>query len=191
MVLSLTTWFSATAITPELTKLWALSSFTVVWLSNGVQIGFVRGVGGEPRQPAGHRAAQPADGRGVAAGGGGQRLAAAGARPAGAVAARVVTGMALAGVYPPAMKLVATWFNRDRGLALGIVIGALTLGSAMPHLFRSLTAAVDWQAVVAVSHRLGLAAAAVFGGLVREGRTPSGARSSIRARPARSCATAT
>ena len=58
-----------------------------------------------------------------------------------------MTGFALAGVYPPALKLVSTWFNRDRGLALGTVIGALTVGSSMPHLFRSLSGAVDWRFV--------------------------------------------
>ena len=55
----------------------------------------------------------------------------------GAIAARIVTGLALAGVYPPALKLMATWFRRGRGLALGLLIGALTLGSALPHLFRA------------------------------------------------------
>ena len=54
-----------------------------------------------------------------------------------AIAARIVTGLALAGVYPPALKLMATWFRRGRGLALGLLIGALTLGSALPHLFRA------------------------------------------------------
>ncbi|TGR35822.1 MFS transporter, partial [Mesorhizobium sp. M8A.F.Ca.ET.198.01.1.1] len=59
--------------------------------------------------------------------------------PGGIIAARIVTGAALAGVYPPALKLVATWFTRDRGLALGAVIGALTVGSALPHLFRAVS----------------------------------------------------
>ncbi|RWG06481.1 MAG: MFS transporter, partial [Mesorhizobium sp.] len=61
--------------------------------------------------------------------------------PGGVIAARIVTGAALAGVYPPALKLVATWFTRDRGLALGAVIGALTIGSALPHLFRAVLTA--------------------------------------------------
>ncbi|TGS08434.1 MFS transporter, partial [Mesorhizobium sp. M4B.F.Ca.ET.190.01.1.1] len=50
--------------------------------------------------------------------------------PAGLIAARILTGVALAGVYPPALKLVSTWFVRGRGLALGALIGALTLGSS-------------------------------------------------------------
>jgi MFS family permease len=170
VVLSLTTWFSATAITPELKKLWALSSFTVVWLSNGVQIGFVIGALAAslvnlPDVVRLNRLMAAASL--VAAAANASLLLEPG--PAGAIAARVVTGMALAGVYPPAMKLVATWFNRDRGLALGLVIGALTLGSSMPHLFRSLTAGVDWRAVVVVCTVASLAAAAVFGWLVREG----------------------
>src|ERR1700722_962128 len=68
--------------------------------------------------------------------------------PMSAIAARIVTGFARAGGYPPPLKLVSTWFNRDRGLALGTVVGALTLGSSMPHLFRSLSGAVDWRVVV-------------------------------------------
>lgn len=94
--------------------------------------------------------------------------------PIGAIAAQVVTGFALAGVYPPALKLVSTWFNRDRGLALGTVIGALTLGSAMPHLFRSLSEAVDWRFVVQASTLATLTGAVLFLFFAREGPYPFG-----------------
>ena len=60
-------------------------------------------------------------------------------QPPWLLAARFVTGVALAGVYPPALKLMSTWFVRGRGIALGFVIAALTLGSALPHLVRFLT----------------------------------------------------
>ena len=56
-----------------------------------------------------------------------------------ALALRFVTGLAMAGAYPPAMKIMATWFREGRGLALGILVGALTVGSATPHLIRGLT----------------------------------------------------
>ena len=56
-----------------------------------------------------------------------------------ALVLRFATGLCMAGAYPPAMKIVATWFRSGRGLAIGILVGALTLGSAAPHLFRSLT----------------------------------------------------
>jgi MFS family permease len=85
-----------------------------------------------------------------------------------------VTGFALAGVYPPALKLVSTWFNRDRGLALGTVIAALTLGSSLPHLFRSLSGAVDWRFVVKTSTLTTLVGAVLFFFFAREGPYPFG-----------------
>ena len=51
-----------------------------------------------------------------------------------ALVLRFVTGVAMAGAYPPAMKIMATWFREGRGLAIGILVGALTVGSAAPHL---------------------------------------------------------
>ena len=141
IVLSLTTWFSATAITPELKREWHLSSFAISWLTIGVQIGFVCGA------LAASLVNLPdivrlnwlmAVSALLAAAANATLLTAHG--PVGAVAARIVTGFALAGVYPPALKVVSTWFNRDRGIALGAVVGALTIGSSMPHLFRSLSA---------------------------------------------------
>jgi len=52
------------------------------------------------------------------------------------IACRLLTGAALAGVYPPGMKIAAGWFREGRGLAIGILVGALTIGSASPHLVR-------------------------------------------------------
>ena len=46
-------------------------------------------------------------------------------------------GVFLAGVYPPAMKMAATWFRSDRGLAIGVIVASLTVGKAMPYLVRS------------------------------------------------------
>ncbi len=54
-----------------------------------------------------------------------------------ALACRFVTGVCLAGVYPPAMKMAATWFRADRGLAIGVIVGSLTVGKAAPYLVRS------------------------------------------------------
>jgi MFS family permease len=64
---------------------------------------------------------------------------------------RFLTGAALAAAYPVALKLVAGWFRRDRGLATGAVIGALTVGTALPLLFRAVggVAGFDWRAVIA------------------------------------------
>ncbi len=69
-----------------------------------------------------------------------------------APALRFVTGMAMAGVYPVGMKLASTWARGDMGLMVGILVGALTLGSASPHLFNALGDALggfDWRIPVA------------------------------------------
>jgi sugar phosphate permease len=84
------------------------------------------------------------------------------------VALRFMTGVFLAGVYPPGMKLAATWTRKYRGLAIGLLVGALTVGSASPHLVRSLTD-IRWESVVLVSSVLALAGGAIVFALVREG----------------------
>lgn len=166
----LTTWFSATAILPDLTAEWALTPAAAGWLTNAVQIGFVAGALAASlvnlpdlvrmnRLMAGCAA--------LAALANAVLLLEPGLN--GAVAARFATGVALAGVYPPALKLMATWFLRGRGLALGFLIGALTLGSSLPHLVRALTAGVDWRGVVVASSLAAVASALLFGLLLREG----------------------
>ena len=59
------------------------------------------------------------------------------------IALRMATGIMLAGVYPTGMKLLATWFKQGRGLAIGVLVGALTVGSASPHLLAGLAALAD------------------------------------------------
>jgi MFS family permease len=175
IVLSLTTWFSATAITPELKREWQLSPFVLSWLTIGVQIGFVCGalaaslVNLPDIVRLNRLMALCAL---LAAVANASLLLAHG--PTSAIAARIVTGFALAGVYPPALKLVSTWFNRDRGLALGTVVGALTLGSSMPHLFRSLSTFVDWRFVVKMSTLATSIGATLFFLFAREGPYPFG-----------------
>ncbi|RDJ93234.1 hypothetical protein B4Q13_23260, partial [Lacticaseibacillus rhamnosus] len=56
----------------------------------------------------------------------------------GALFSRFVAGFCLAGVYPPAMKMAATWFRARRGLAVGVVVGALTVGKAAPYLVHAI-----------------------------------------------------
>jgi MFS family permease len=175
IVLSLTAWFSATAIMPELKREWHLSPFVLAWLTNGVQIGFVCGALGASlvNLPDIVRLRTlMASSALLAAAANASLLVDHG--PVGAIAARVVTGFALAGVYPPALKLVSTWFNRDRGLALGTVIGALTLGSSMPHLFRSLSESVDWRFVVKASTLATTVGGVLFLFFAREGPYPFG-----------------
>ena len=163
MVLAMTTWFSASAVLPQLRSEWDLSAGAGSWLTIAVQLGFVAGALGSaalnladllrPRRLILYGAA----GAAVANLG---LLAASSA--ATAIPLRFATGVFLAGVYPPGIKSMATWFRRGRGTALGVVVGALTVGSAMPHLVNGL-GGVRWQLVIVVTSGLTLA-----GGLVAE-----------------------
>src|SRR3989442_8597501 len=74
----------------------------------------------------------------------------------------MVTGAALAGVYPPGMKIVSGWFRDGRGWAIGIMVGALTLGSALPHLARWLVPAALWRPVLGAAGPAAVAGAAVM-----------------------------
>lgn len=175
VVLSLTTWFSATAILPELKQELALGASAEAWLTNGVQVGFVVGALAASliNLPDLVRLSRLMAGAAlVAALANATLLLHPG--PGGVIAARIVTGAALAGVYPPALKLVATWFTRDRGLALGAVIGALTVGSALPHLFRAVSTALDWRPVVAAASVATAAGALLFLLFAKEGPYPFG-----------------
>lgn len=148
-VFCLTTWFSATAIAPELERVWGLDSAAITWLTNAVQIGFVVGA-------LGASFFNLPDILSARALMGGAALLAASANLALLVAPsvdvalvlRFITGVAIAGIYPPALKLISTWFVHGRGLALGCLIAALTLGSAFPHLLRAATADLNWKLVV-------------------------------------------
>ena len=175
VVLSMTTWFSATAITPELKLAWALSDAQVAWLTNGVQIGFVTGallasLVNLPDIVRLNRLMAAASFTAATV----NALLLLEPGPSGAILCRFATGMALAAVYPPAMKLVATWFVRNRGLALGAVVGALTLGSSMPHLFRTITERIDWHMVIGLSSTASTLAGLSFLFFAREGPYPFG-----------------
>jgi MFS family permease len=157
-VLANSTWFSATAVVPALTRDWQLTAADAAWLAVAVQIGFIAGSAGsallnlpdrlEPRRLMAAAAA-------AAAVFNAELLAAGGL--ATALPSRFMVGVAIAGVYAPGVRLVATHFDRRRGLAAGVVVGALTLGSSMPHLVRGL-AEVPWQATIAATSALALCA---------------------------------
>jgi MFS family permease len=172
LVLSMTTWFSASAVIPQLRDTWGLSSSAVAWLTIAVQLGFVVGA----LLSSAFNLADVFPPRLVIAGG---CLGAAVANawiafadgPGTALPARFATGMFLAGVYPPALKLIATWFQRGRGVALGILVGALTVGSAVPHLVNGL-GGLDWHTVIWVTSALTLAGGALVLVAVREGPFP-------------------
>jgi MFS family permease len=86
-----------------------------------------------------------------------------------ALVLRFLTGVFLAGVYPVGMKIMATWTREDRGAGVGLLVGALTLGSAAPHLLKVLGGIGDWKPVLLLSGALAIAGGLVAATLIREG----------------------
>ena len=74
---------------------------------------------------------------------------------------RFAVGVCLAGIYPLGMKMIVGWVGSKSGSALGLLVGMLTLGTALPHGVRALGASLPWQAVIQVSSMLALAGAAL------------------------------
>jgi MFS family permease len=161
-LLAMAPWFSASAVAPTLARLWQLSPVTTAWLTISVQLGFVAGALVSAILTLADRLSA-------------RRLVAASAMLAAAatlgvavargisagIACRILTGAALAGVYPPGMKIAAGWFKEGRGLAIGILVGALTLGSASPHLVRWAVSSAAWRLVLVVA-----SLSAIAGGLL-------------------------
>lgn len=157
-LLGMSVWFAATAVSGDLGALWGLSAAQTGWLATAVNLGFVAGTA----VAAVLNLADVVRSRtyfAVAA----VLAAAANAAVLGAtgfgqaVGLRFATGFALAGVYPPAMKMTATWFRSARGMAIGTIVGALAVGKAAPYLLRLAPDAGPEQVV------LGASAAALVG----------------------------
>jgi MFS family permease len=169
MVLSMTTWFSASAVLPQLRAEWDLSTATASWLTISVQLGFVAGaLGSATLNLADLIAPRRLILAGSVGAAGANALLLAADGPWLALPVRFATGAFLAAVYPPALKAMSTWFRRGRGLALGVMVGALTIGSAMPHLVNGLGGA-RWRVVIVVT-----SIATVLGGLLAELATSDG-----------------
>ena len=148
-LLGMSLWFSASAVAPALSAEWRLSESQAGWLTLAVQLGFVAGtllsaLLNLPDVISSRRLFA------VSAFAGAVANAAFGLFASDfstGVTLRFVVGVCLAGVYPPGMKLMATWFRRGRGTALGVLVGALTLGKASPYLVNAVGSA-DWRANV-------------------------------------------
>lgn len=162
-LLGMSVWFSASAVVPALTQAWALDDAGRAWLTMSVQIGFVIGAFGSALLNLSDLI--PA-----------RKLFTASALLAAlstamivwfatnltsALILRFLTGFFLAGVYPVGMKIMATWTQKDRGLGIGLLVGALTIGSAAPHLLNAFGGVNDWQSVM-----MWAAALAAAGGLL-------------------------
>jgi len=146
VVLGLSVWFAASAAAPQLQLRWGLDSGQAGLLTSLVQLGFVAGT----LIAALLNLADIFPSRSYfAASTAGAALANAALLVVPdygwALAARFATGFFMAGVYPPAMKMAATWYRRSRGLAIGTVVGALTLGKSTPYLVDAFGGAgIEW-----------------------------------------------
>ncbi len=169
-LLVLTLWFSASAVGPQLAVAWRLDGGAVAGLTLMVQVGFVVGAVGS--SVVGLADLVPARRLFLVAGvlGAGANAALLLVGPDTLLVAfllRFTTGVALAGVYPSGLKVMAGWFRRGRGMALGVLVGALTVGSAGPHLIRG--AGVEWRGVILGASLLALVGAVLLGFGVKDG----------------------
>ena len=137
-LMGMSLWFTASALSPELAAQWGLSEAQAGWLTTVVQLGFVAGTAvaaflnlADIFPAARYFCVSALLGATVNA----LVLVAPGYESA--LALRFLTGFFLAGVYPPAMKMIATWFRDARGFAIGTIVGALTVGKAVPYLLTS------------------------------------------------------
>lgn len=143
-------WFSASAVVPALSAAWGLTEAGRAWLTMSVQIGFVAGAFGSALLNLADRLPS-------------RQLFTISALLAAlstvliptfvsdlpyALLLRFTTGLFLAGVYPVGMKIMATWTKEDRGLGIGLLVGALTVGTAGPHLLNVFGRVSEWKPVL-------------------------------------------
>jgi MFS family permease len=169
-VLGMTLWFSATAAAPAITREFALDGSARAWLTMAVQAGFVCGT----LITALTNLADAVNARrlfaaGCVAGAIGNAAITFAPSAGWIIALRFCTGAALAWVYPPGMKIAAGWFLERRGTALGVVVGAVGVGSALPHLLAWLGAGFPWRALVGVSSVLAVCGGALVALAVSDG----------------------
>jgi MFS family permease len=169
MLLSLSAWMTATAVGPELQERWALGNGQVALLTTTVQLGFVFGTAlgavlnlADVLRSRTYFAASALLGALANA----VLLVVPGFRSA--LLMRFLTGAFLAGVYPPGMKMVSTWFRSARGFAIGTVVGALTVGKALPYLLKAIGGAASW-AVIGGASVGGIVAAGLVATAYRDG----------------------
>lgn len=169
LVLLDSTWFSATAVIGQAYPVWHIGQSNSAWLTVGVQWGFagaaviasilrITDVLSPPRLIL---------------------ICSAGAAvanlsllyihsPGSAIIARVLTGAFAAGIYPPWVKLISTWYRAGRGMAVGVLVGALSVGQGLPYLVNAL-GGLNWHTVIVVT-----SIATILGGVVTRVFIPEG-----------------
>ena len=169
-VLSLTVWFSTNAIAPVLEVEREFTGSDIAWLTIAIQLGFVLGT----LLIAFTNLADLMNTRtlfAISAILAGVSNVALSFVPGGifsALVLRVLCGMFLGGVYPPGMKIVSGWFRSGRGIAIGAMVGALTVGSGSPHLLKSVFVS-EWELTLYISSILAALAGVIAYFLVKDG----------------------
>jgi len=163
-------WFSASAIVPALRQEWQITEAEAAWLTLAVQLGFVVGtlLSAILNLPDVLSVRRLFAASALAASAANLAIGLFVYTASTAIVLRFFTGLFLAGVYPPGMKLMATWFRRGRGMAIGFLVGALTIGKASPYLINGI-GSDEWRI-----NALWISIAGIAGGLtvlffVREG----------------------
>jgi len=158
-------WFSANSAADDLSRLWGLLPVHLGWLTNAVQMGFIAGTlvfgfsGLADRFPASRIFVVCS----VAGAASNALFALASSGLESAMLFRFAVGLALAGVYPLGMKLIVSWDPAGAGRTLGLLVGMLTLGTALPHGVRMLGASWPWQWVILASSVLAVIGAVMVG----------------------------
>jgi MFS family permease len=169
-LLGMSLWFSGSAVVPALVSEWKLGEGAASWLTLSVQLGFVAGtlLSALFNLPdiisSRHLFTLTAIAGAIVNGAFGFFAHEASV----AIGLRFLTGMFLAGVYPPAMKILATWFRHGRGLALGVLVGSLTLGKAAPYLVNAI-GSQNWRHNVLFVSLLAVAGGVIVLLFVRDG----------------------
>ena len=138
-LLGMSLWFAASAVSGQIAERWSLDASQAGWLTTIVQLGFVVGTAFSAML----NLADVVESRklfaaSAIAGAIANALLIGASTFAIALVLRFLTGFFLAGVYPPAMKMISTWFRNQRGLAIGTIVGALTVGKATPYLVHAI-----------------------------------------------------
>ncbi len=164
-------WFAINAVMADLQRSVALPASAVGWLTAAVQLGFIVGTFGFALLSIADRFSPRKVFLVCSLLAAALALATALLPPqyGALLALRFLTGIALAGIYPVGMKIAAGWFAHGLGWALGVLVGALVLGNALPFGLRALGAQWSWQAVM-----LAVAAVAAGGGVLMAVFVPDG-----------------
>jgi MFS family permease len=174
-LLGMSLWFSASASVPAIQAEWRLSDSTGAWLTLAVQLGFVAGtlVSALANLPDIMNTRRLFASAALLAALTNALFALRARGPSLGFPLRFGTGFFLAGVYPPGMKILASWFRRGRGMALGVLVGAITLGKASPYLVNALGGSA-WRGHVLFASLLALAGGTIVLFFVGDGPFSAG-----------------